>query len=86
MSEVSKFCVNSLSIVYHCAVHNLPTSKDPRREYSRNDLNFQVGLLTGKQSLRQGFFGFDGSIFPWDGWMEIRWMIANVVIYHTVVL
>ena len=25
VSEVSKFRVNSLSIVYHCAIHNLPT-------------------------------------------------------------
>jgi len=24
LSEVSKFGVNSLSIVYHCAIHNLP--------------------------------------------------------------
>ena len=24
-SEVPKFRVNSLSIVYHCAIHNLPT-------------------------------------------------------------
>ena len=25
VSEVSKFRVNSLSTVYHCAIHNLPT-------------------------------------------------------------
>ena len=44
-------------------------------------------MLTDKQSLRQGLLvSTDPPSLRMDGWMERGWMIANVVIYYTVVL
>jgi len=34
---MSKFCVNSLSTVYHCAKHNLPTLIEARKVRWRRD-------------------------------------------------
>ena len=40
VSEVSKFRINSLSLVYHCAIHNLPTFGDrtPSSEMVNNGI------------------------------------------------
>jgi len=45
LSEVSKFRVNSLSIFYHCAKHNLPTLID-FWEY------FPAAIVTGKRVIK----------------------------------
>ena len=53
LSEVPKFRVNSLSIVYHCAKHNLPTLITvPTRHYLRI-----LCMRWGKNSWVNGWCG-----------------------------
>jgi len=53
VSEASKFRVNSLSIVYHCAIHNLPTLRPLAR-----DLNLTSALFSSDGFLAIVIFYF----------------------------